>query len=171
MNDVFLGFKNNSPFPYAIPDDVTALAGGSLDANTKVTHGEFEWKTGKIDQVFVIPESVTQIAEDTFWTDYTEQFKTNITLYGVPGSYAETWAEAHGTPFKDIAELKTVYKTLDGDVNGDGKVTVADVVLLHKWLTGKTDVSLINWQNANIYEDYKVNIYDFCLLKRILLKK
>ena len=57
-----------------------------------------------------------------------------------------------------------------GDCNLDGAVTVADAVMLQKWLSCK-DNQLSCWRNADICKDNKINIFDLILLKRMLMEQ
>lgn len=57
-----------------------------------------------------------------------------------------------------------------GDLNGDGSCTVADAVLLSRWLTGATK-QLTSWQNADMDGNGRLNAADLTLLKRMLLEK
>ena len=59
---------------------------------------------------------------------------------------------------------------LKGDVNNDGVVDVNDAVLLQKWLLVVTDTHLANWKAANLYEDGRLNVFDLCLMKRMLVE-
>ena len=63
-----------------------------------------------------------------------------------------------------------VYKTGDtpvaGDLNQDGACTVADVVLLQKWLMGAG--TLTNWQTAELTGDGVIDSADLCILRRML---
>lgn len=54
-----------------------------------------------------------------------------------------------------------------GDVNADGKCSVADAVMLQKWLlcSGK----LTDWHSADLNSDGKINAVDLTLLKRMLM--
>lgn len=54
-----------------------------------------------------------------------------------------------------------------GDINDDGKINALDVVILQKWLSGKS--SLTNWQNADLDENGVINVYDLCLIKNKLI--
>ena len=65
------------------------------------------------------------------------------------------------TLFNDIA---------DGDVNADGKFSIADAVLLQKWLLASPDTSLANWKAADFNKDSQINAIDFTLMKRALIK-
>ena len=60
---------------------------------------------------------------------------------------------------------------LTGDVNDDGEFTVADVILLQKWLSAVPDTHLANWKAGNLYEDNQLDVFDLCLMKRALLHK
>ena len=54
-----------------------------------------------------------------------------------------------------------------GDVNLDGDFTVADVVMLQKWLLGVGN--LTNWQNADLYEDGVIDVFDLAIMKNKLI--
>ena len=53
-----------------------------------------------------------------------------------------------------------------GDVNADGACTVADVVLLQKWLMGAG--TLTNWQAAELTGAGVIDSADLCILRRML---
>ncbi|MDE5753539.1 MAG: dockerin type I repeat-containing protein, partial [Oscillospiraceae bacterium] len=55
-----------------------------------------------------------------------------------------------------------------GDANADGEVTVADAVVLQKWLL--CHGGLPNWENVDLHKDGKINIFDLCLLKKLLIE-
>ena len=57
-----------------------------------------------------------------------------------------------------------------GDINCDGSVNVADVVLLLKHLTAQTELTDSQLRLADISGDLKVNAVDLTLLKRNLMK-
>ena len=58
-----------------------------------------------------------------------------------------------------------------GDVNGDGVFGVADVILFQKWLLKVPDVKLSNWKAADFYADGVLNVFDLCLMKRMLINQ
>ncbi len=58
-----------------------------------------------------------------------------------------------------------------GDINLDGKFNISDVVLLQKWLLADLDVKLENWKVADLCEDDKLDVFDLCLMKRMLIEK
>lgn len=55
-----------------------------------------------------------------------------------------------------------------GDVNDDTQFTVADIVMLQKFLLGMGD--LTSWKAADTTGDGAVNVLDLCLLKRKLVQ-
>ena len=57
-----------------------------------------------------------------------------------------------------------------GDVNADGQFTVADAVLLQKWLLAVPDTKLVNWKAADLCEDGRLDVFDLCLMKRMLVE-
>ncbi|MGB4091288.1 MAG: leucine-rich repeat protein [Ruminococcus flavefaciens] len=77
-----------------------------------------------------------------------------------------------------LPESMKGHTILDGDVNGDNEVTVADAVMLQNFLLGKTKDIL--WYNANIISEYssyyyigktgEVDVFDLIELKKKLLK-
>ena len=54
-----------------------------------------------------------------------------------------------------------------GDVNGDKKVDLSDIIMLNKWLVKMGDVTVS--QNADMNGDNKVNVFDMMMLKKELL--
>lgn len=56
-----------------------------------------------------------------------------------------------------------------GDVNADGELTVADVVLLQKWLLCVPDAVLADWEAGDLRKDNRLDGFDLCLMKRMLI--
>lgn len=74
--------------------------------------------------------------------------------------------------FNSDITITAVYKKserLSGDVNLDGKVDIADAVMLQNWLLGNGDLTC--WQNGDLCEDKKIDAFDLCLLKRIIIEQ
>ncbi|MGN0606992.1 MAG: carbohydrate-binding protein, partial [Oscillospiraceae bacterium] len=57
-----------------------------------------------------------------------------------------------------------------GDCNLDGKVDVIDAVMLKRWLIGKSN-ELSDWKNADLCEDNLINVFDFIILKHMLIEQ
>lgn len=52
-----------------------------------------------------------------------------------------------------------------GDSNGDGKFTVADMVVVQKHIMGKKNAKISEWENVDYYEDGHIDVYDFMLMR------
>ena len=57
-----------------------------------------------------------------------------------------------------------------GDINADGTFNVSDAVALKKWLLGKK-VTLADWKAGDLCEDEKLNVFDFNVMKNMLIEK
>lgn len=64
---------------------------------------------------------------------------------------------------------KYLPQDVQGDINTDGTFTVADVVILQKWLLYSG--SLSNWEAADMCEDGRLNVFDLCIMKKELLNQ
>lgn len=64
--------------------------------------------------------------------------------------------------------IYSAYKTAYciGDCNNDGIFSVADIVLLQKWLLATPGVILPNWKAADLCEDGILNVFDLIMIKR-----
>lgn len=60
---------------------------------------------------------------------------------------------------------------LRGDVDADGDVDVADVVLLQRWLLAGSTTTLNDWQAGDLCEDGRIDVFDLCLIKRLLIER
>ena len=60
-------------------------------------------------------------------------------------------------------------KTIRGDINADGKLDVADLVLLNKWLLGASDTQLPDWKAGDFCEDGRLDTFDLCLMRREII--
>ncbi len=74
------------------------------------------------------------------------------------------WAE---TMYQNVYTADSENTSVKGDVNQDGVCSILDVINLQKYLLGKE--KLENWKAADLSGDNLINIYDFILLKKLLL--
>ena len=63
-----------------------------------------------------------------------------------------------------------VNDSVSGDVNLDGEVTVADLVMLEEWLISKSK-TLTCWRNGDICKDNRIDTFDLVLLRKLLIEK
>ncbi|MEE5992511.1 MAG: leucine-rich repeat protein [Oscillospiraceae bacterium] len=88
------------------------------------------------------------------------------TIHGVPNSTAQAYAEKYGYKFGIIGEAPTEDK-ISGDINGDGDLTVADVIEFSQKLLSRQAIP----KDFDLNNDNVVNVIDLALLKRALLNK
>ena len=69
----------------------------------------------------------------------------------------------------DIIEIKSIDKVI-GDCNNDGQFSVADILMLQKWLLND-ETELTNWQSADLDENGIIDVFDLCLMKQELINK
>lgn len=58
---------------------------------------------------------------------------------------------------------------IKGDVNADGEFTVADLVMMQKWLLGEG--KLIDWKAGDLCRDEKIDVYDLISMRQEFAKK
>ena len=83
-----------------------------------------------------------------------------------PEGLGETFAQL-GSDIKNSMSHRA--RAVSGDVNADGKVNLADLVLLQKWLLGVPETRLADWQAGDLYTDGTLNGFDLCLLRSRLM--
>lgn len=59
-------------------------------------------------------------------------------------------------------------KDVIGDCNNDGEFSVADAVILQKWLLND-GMELTTWQTADLDENGIIDAFDLCLMKQKLV--
>jgi hypothetical protein len=58
---------------------------------------------------------------------------------------------------------------MPGDINMDDNVDITDVRLLQDWLLAKPNVTLKNWKAADICKDERLDVFDLCQFKRMIV--
>lgn len=72
-----------------------------------------------------------------------------------------TFDESFVAPADDVA----------GDVNADGVLNTADLVLLSKWLHGNPNTELKNWKAGDLAKDNQLDVFDLILMRKALASK
>lgn len=60
---------------------------------------------------------------------------------------------------------------IKGDINSDGEFNISDAVLLQKWILADPNAKLADWKAADLCEDGKIDVFDLCMMKRMLVAK
>ncbi|MBP5378421.1 MAG: discoidin domain-containing protein [Ruminococcus sp.] len=56
-----------------------------------------------------------------------------------------------------------------GDVNGDGQLSVADLVAMQQFILGNGE--LADWQKGDLCQDGRIDTFDMCLMRRLVIEK
>ena len=100
-----------------------------------------------------------------FNSAYDEKFEFGGVIYGYPNSTAQAYAEKYGYTFRPIGS--TFLFSIAGDVSGDGKLSIVDVIQLKKGLLSRDALP----KNGDMNGDNVVNVVDLALLKQALLNQ
>ena len=92
-------------------------------------------------------------------TDKITVYQDGVLIYGT---------EPDGTTPSETTESSD--KILEGDVNVDGSVTLADLTALNKYLVKKSQLKAQALANADMNKDNAVNIFDSVELRKKLMK-
>ena len=120
-----------------------------------------------------IPENIASIAKGAFNScnsmksitienpkceidDSSHTISSRSTIYGYEGSTAQAYAEKYERKFVDIEKMYDSIET--GDINGDGAVDVADVVLVKCYLINAENYSMTKQGTANADVDGKTGV-------------
>lgn len=89
------------------------------------------------------------------------------------GWFMEDGTEITSSSIVEIAEDTTVYAKwrMKGDADADGDVDIDDVIMLQHWLLAVPDAPLTDWQAVDLCQDERIDVFDLCLLKRLLIER
>ena len=134
---------------------------GTISGTTKIancyylkanaSHGV---NNGSNTGAMAVTSNVLKLLSDDLGEGYSE----NISEYFNEGYPVLEW--------QDFSKSQNVYY---GDVNEDGVVTVADIVLLQKYLLAAKTLSNDQWLAADMNQDGAVNGFDLALLRQEIL--
>ena len=65
---------------------------------------------------------------------------------------------------KDISSVR-------GDINADGRLDAADLVLLNKWLLAAPNTQLPDWKAGDLCGDDRLDVFDLVLMRRELIER
>lgn len=71
----------------------------------------------------------------------------------------------------EYLNLEQNVRKIKGDVNADGVFSIADLVVMQKWLLAVPDTSLDDWKAGDLCEDDVIDAFDLCLMRRELLNQ
>lgn len=131
------------------------------DASTANGANVQQWEpTGSSCQKWQAKTETTTVTTTTTTTTITTTTAATTT---------STTAATTDTTTASTTATATEPPAISGDVNADGKVNLADLVLLQKWLLGVPETRLADWQAGDLYTDGTLNGFDLCLLRSRLM--
>ena len=123
------------------------------------------------DSEKTIPATYRYTPEDAdiIWVDgigSEKEVEGNTVIHGYIGSTAQEYADKYGREFIPIDKLQ-------GDLNGDGKFNVADVLTFQKYLmNGDSDSIKPGFsETADLCKDGKLNVFDMIAMRDLLASK
>lgn len=151
----------------SVNDDVTEIKEGAFyhcSALEEVIIGSNVTSIG--NYVFYGCSNIKTITAKTESCSFGEYIfsSSDCTVYAPEGSDFYNYAAENEMNVKDINSASSV----SGDLNNDGTVTSADVVLMKKYLILDTDTS-VNTDIADITGNGTVNVNDLSALKKMVL--
>lgn len=91
----------------------------------------------------------------------------NGTICGYDSSTAQAYAEKYGYTFKNLGTYEeTEYKT--GDINTDGEVDIADLVLLSRHILAESALTTEQCERADLIWDNRIDVFDIIELRKLV---
>ena len=138
-----------------------------IPENVKIISSSVLSNCKNLQKVTVMnPECDIYMSDNTFCHGRNDEDKFYYSgiICGHENSTAQAYADKFGCTFESLGKAA---EALKGDVNGDGKLSIADAVELQKWLLG--DNLTINAENSDLNNDSMIDTFDFCLLRKELI--
>ncbi|NLT08402.1 MAG: leucine-rich repeat protein [Ruminococcus sp.] len=167
----------NNGIPFLLTFDT--MSGGHTCAGCGIESGQWEWDGSSYDRRIIIwdPNFPESYNDECYIYFRNSDYDYCIPMYGVQYSlvsYSSTGKIKAASDALDILS-KPEYPNSNssfeqGDVNGDGYFNIADMVLLQKWLLSLPDSRIPNWEAADICEDGRLDGFDLCMMRQLLLQ-
>ena len=133
----------------SIPDSVTSIGDWAFDGCISL-------------KSITIPDSVTSLGKHSFGYNYNNKID-GFTIYGYEGTAAEEYANENGFEFVALG------KEIIGDVNSDGKLSVADATIIQKYLADLIELTAEQLSLADVNGDGFVNVSDATAIQSLLV--
>ena len=193
--------QNNIPDGYTLPEDfeeVTKYGNGAMDIVFKLKKIKTDLPTGATRITLLdsatgkpVPNYVLVNRPYSFRIDirirdmYTDPIYTvnsnpctyvdNLAaVYKDADSFTFSCDEQPEITVNDNDSMEIVLRIKPdriGDVNNDGIFSLSDLVMLQRWLLGRADAKITNWEAADFCKDDKIDVFDLCLMRKALLIK
>lgn len=102
------------------------------------------------------------------WAAETMTTTTTTTTTTKPTTTTTTTTAAPVTETEPATTTIPVQTTVIGDVNNDGELDIADLVMMQKWLLGSNEIT--DWTAGDLCKDGRIDAFDLCLMRQAILK-
>ncbi len=171
IGEDYLEVTTTKPVFTLQPEDAVIYEGGSAEFKVEADHADsYVWYITDADDDSLQPYDWSYV-ESYCDVSGIESDTLIITNAGSWLNDKAVYCEAYNGSYKlsDTAVI-TVKQNVRGDVNADDAFTIADLVMLQKWLICAPDAKLTCWQNGDLCSDNKIDVFDLCIMKCELLK-
>lgn len=152
------GGRDNLLFTYAEPFDAEKVQQYIDKNNISASVQLIATGRSQTEYYYVIPHTPLSLQE---------HFALAIQLYKELGIVPKTELQPDSTIGK-VAVTQNMLETV-GDVNGDFKFDLADVVLYQRWLAADTAILNANWKSADLNYDGRLTSTDLTLMKNRII--
>ena len=87
--------------------------------------------------------------------------------YGIKSGFSIDSVNGTAVAYAKENNIRLKSNIIKGDVNADGKFTVADLVMLEKFLLGAG--KLTDWQAGDLYNDGKIDVFDMIEMRKMFV--
>ncbi len=155
------------------------ISGEVIDATLDLNAIPVKFSKGYIKlepEVTTTPEVTTMTEETTVTEETTTPEETTMTEETTVSEVTTTITEVTTTPEETtLSEVTTTETTIEpvagtGDMDGNGKTTVLDLVIMKKIILGINDFENVKPENGDMNGDGKITAVDLVAIIQILLK-
>lgn len=148
----------------ALPNKTVYNYGEELDLTGAEVYCWARGDGGTIPDAEFTADLQALVDNETIKIDYSEFYATESGTCTIYLNYGHAWAS-----FEVTVNDESVVPT--GDANGDGDFTIADMVTVQRSIMGRKTAILSDCKAADLYEDGKIDVYDFILMRKNIVEK
>lgn len=93
----------------------------------------------------------------------------NLTIYSYEDSSAKYYADKNNIRFVSLEKIECYENSIKYDIDTNGIISYLDIILYKKYLLGISSLENQSFANADVNNDYEINILDFIMLKHKIL--
>ena len=145
----------------------SGCAGDYIVPNTVETIESSAFRDCENLSSITVPVSVASIGNGAFMGC---SGLTDVYYSGTESDWNRIDIGTDNKPFLE-ANIFIGYKGIEpgnGDINSDGKFSVADALALESYLLGNKNANVKDWKAGDVCADGKLDVFDLCVMKKML---